>query len=63
MSEEKDYYERLSDERKALQKEGLVPKWYSTGGYQMFKEKYEYQTEGARSVDSLNVLQRLQPNI
>lgn len=49
MSDEKDYYERLSDERKALQKEGLVPKWYSTGGYQMFKEKYEYQTEG-RSV-------------
>ena len=49
MSDEKDYYQELSDTRKRLQKEGLVPKWYTTGGYQMFKEKYEYQTEG-RSV-------------
>lgn len=42
-------YKELSEERKRLQAEGLVPDWYSTGGYQMFKEKYEYQTEG-RSV-------------
>lgn len=42
-------YDKLSEERKALQKKGLVPEWYSTGGYQLFKEKYEYQTEG-RSV-------------
>lgn len=42
-------YEELSEERKRLQAEGLVPSWYSTGGYQMFKEKYEYQTNG-RSV-------------
>ena len=42
-------YKELSEERKRLQSEGLVPEWYSTGGYQMFKEKYEYQTEG-RSV-------------
>lgn len=42
-------YKELSEERKRLQAEGLVPEWYSTGGYQMFKEKYEYQTEG-RSV-------------
>ena len=39
-------YKELSEERKRLQTEGLVPKWYSTGGYQMFKEKYEYQTNG-----------------
>lgn len=37
-------YKELSEERKRLQAEGLVPSWYSTGGYQMFKEKYEYQT-------------------
>lgn len=52
MSEEiiaKDIYKELSDERKRLQKEGLVPKWYTTAGYQLFKKKYEYQTEG-RSV-------------
>lgn len=39
-------YKELSEERKRLQTEGLVPDWYSTGGYQMFKEKYEYRTNG-----------------
>ena len=42
-------YKKLSEERKNLQEQDLVPKWYTTGGYQLFKEKYEYQTEG-RSV-------------
>lgn len=42
-------YDKLSNERKELQEKGLVPEWYTTGGYQMFKDKYEYQTEG-RSV-------------
>lgn len=42
-------YKLLSTERKELQEKGLVPDWYSTAGYQMFKDKYEYQTEG-RSV-------------
>lgn len=42
-------YEQLSEERKKLQAEGLVPSWYTTGGYQMFKQKYEYDTQG-RSV-------------
>lgn len=37
-------YDALSEERKRLQEEGKVPLWYSTGGYQMFKEKYEYDT-------------------
>lgn len=49
VEKEQDVYTRLSNERKTLQKEGLVPKWYTTGGYQMFKEKYEYDTNG-RSV-------------
>jgi ribonucleoside-diphosphate reductase alpha chain len=39
-------YNKLSEERKNLQEQGLVPEWYSTAGYQMFKEKYEYKTEG-----------------
>ena len=39
-------YKELSEERKKLQTQGLVPDWYSTGGYQMFKEKYEYDTNG-----------------
>lgn len=42
-------YEKLSQERKELQDKGLVPKWMSTGGYQLYKQKYEYNTEG-RSV-------------
>lgn len=42
-------YEKLSNERKKLQEQGLVPEWYTTAGYQLFKEKYEYKTEG-RSV-------------
>lgn len=42
-------YNRLSEERKSLQSKGFIPEWYTTGGYQLFKDKYEYQTEG-RSV-------------
>ena len=42
-------YDKLSKERKRLQKEGLVPEWFTTGGYSMFTQKYEYDTSG-RSV-------------
>lgn len=42
-------YTKLSEKRKKLQEEGLVPGWYSTAGFQLFESKYEYQTEG-RSV-------------
>ena len=38
-------YEQLSKERKELQKFGYVPEWMTTGGYQMFKQKY--QLDGA----------------
>jgi len=38
-------YRRLSEERKDLQAKGLVPTWYSTAGYQLFKEKYLYGTD------------------
>lgn len=33
-------YEVLSEERKALQAAGSLPSWYTTPGWQMFKEKY-----------------------
>lgn len=33
-------YEDLSNERKSLQKEGLLPDWYTTAGYQLLKKKY-----------------------
>jgi ribonucleoside-diphosphate reductase alpha chain len=41
-------YEQLSEERKALQLADLVPEWYTTAGWQMFKDKYMYQTEHVR---------------
>ena len=41
-------YERLSDERKKLQAQDLAPAFWSTGGYQLFKEKYQYQAANPR---------------
>lgn len=40
-------YEKLSNERKELQQQGLVPEWYSTAGWQMLKSKYLYGTDRA----------------
>lgn len=37
-----NYYERLSKERKELQEKGLLPQWYSTAGFQLFKQKYQW---------------------
>lgn len=42
----KNLYKDLSDKRKELQEQGLVPNWYTTGGFQMFVDKYEYDTNG-----------------
>lgn len=41
-------YEELSQERKQLQKDGLLPDWYTTGGWQMFKDRYMYGVDNAR---------------
>lgn len=41
-------YERLSEERKKLQEQDLAPAFWSTGGYQLFKEKYLYQAANPR---------------
>ena len=49
IEEETNIRDALSLERKELQTQGLVPEWYTTPGYQLFKEKYEYETNG-RSV-------------
>lgn len=40
-------YDKLSKERKELQELGLVPEWYTTAGWQMFKSKYLYGTDRA----------------
>jgi ribonucleoside-diphosphate reductase alpha chain len=39
-------YERLSVERKELQKDGLLPDWFTTGGWQLFKSKYLHDANG-----------------
>jgi ribonucleoside-diphosphate reductase alpha chain len=39
-------YEKLSAERKKLQAEGLYPEWFTTAGFQLFKEKYLYEAKG-----------------
>ena len=41
-------YERLSEERKKLQEQNLAPAFWTTGGYQLFKEKYLYQAANPR---------------
>jgi len=35
-------YEQLSEERKELQAKGSLPDWFTTLGWQMFKDKYLY---------------------
>lgn len=47
-------YEFLSAERKRLQHEGLLPEWYQTGGWALFKSKY---MEGSSSFkDRVNTI-------
>jgi|TARA_R110000851_G_scaffold230898_9_gene383753 ribonucleoside-diphosphate reductase alpha chain len=38
-------YKELGRERKRLQAEGRIPEWYTTPGWQMFKEKYKTDDE------------------
>ena len=45
--EELQKFEQFSKERKDLQKKGYLPEWYTTQGWQMFKEKYAYEGEQA----------------
>lgn len=38
-------YAAYREERLRLQEEGEVPKWMTTGGYQLFKQKYQYKEQ------------------
>lgn len=38
-----------SEQRKAAQAAGTCPKWYTTGGYQLFMEKYSYKGETVKN--------------
>lgn len=40
-------YQKLSKERKDLQAVDLIPSWYTTAGWQLFKDKYLYGTNEA----------------
>jgi len=41
-------YDKISEERKKLQEKGLAPDFWSTGGYQLFKDKYLYQADNPK---------------
>jgi ribonucleoside-diphosphate reductase alpha chain len=41
-------YEELSVERKKLQAEGQIPDWYTTAGWQLFKDRYLYKASGIK---------------
>ena len=43
-----DIYEQLSIERKQGQLDGTIPDWMTTGGYQIFKQKYLYETSNPK---------------
>lgn len=44
----KNVYDKLSEERKEMQAAGTMPMWYTTAGWQMFKEKYLYETDSVK---------------
>lgn len=35
-----NYWDKLSNERKKLQEDDLLPEWYTTAGWQLFKDRY-----------------------
>ena len=41
----KSIFEELSEERKKLQSEGKLPQWFTTMGWQAFKEKYLHEAD------------------
>lgn len=41
-------YGKLSIERKKMQAEGVMPEWFSTGGWQLFKDRYLYQADNPK---------------
>lgn len=41
-------YDKLSEERKRLQEQDNLPEWFSTAGWQLFKERYLYDAKTPR---------------
>ena len=42
---ETSIYDDLSAERKQMQKDGTLPEWFTTPGWQIFKQKYLFQAD------------------
>lgn len=47
------YYNKLSEERKRLQASGDLPVWFTTGGWQLFKEKYLWAETPRKQYESI----------
>jgi len=41
-------YEKLSKERKQMQQDGVMPEWFTTGGWQLFKDKYLWEANNPK---------------
>lgn len=41
-------YDKLSEERKQMQEDGVMPMWFSTAGWQLFKDKYLYKADNPK---------------
>lgn len=41
-------YDKLSEERKKMQEAGTMPEWFSTAGWQLFKDKYLYEASNPK---------------
>lgn len=45
----KSIYQELREERKEQQEKGLLPEWFTTNGWQMFKEKYLWEADSFKA--------------
>lgn len=48
------FYKKLSKERKELQEAGLLPTWFSTSGYQLFRDKYQWASNYREQITAIS---------
>lgn len=48
------HYKKLSKERKQLQADGKLPEWFTTSGWQLFKEKYLWASDYREQVKAIS---------
>jgi len=54
VTEHSTHYKSFSKERKEHQAQGLLPKWFSTSGYQLFKEKYLWANNYKEQIEAIS---------